>query len=119
MNNIKTFYIRNFEKKRDLTIVSNLIEIDGKNVIKCGWAFRSNHDQFKKKEGRSIASERMNSNDPNYSTTFEVGAPSFKDIAGKILETILNRESTPRKYIDDIQWDYNYFVTNFPSRSND
>ncbi len=113
MSNIKTFYIRNFKKNRDITIVSDLIEVDGKHIVKCGWAFRSNHDQFKKKEGRAIAQTRMNSNDENYTCVFEVETPKFKDISSKILENIIANKHTPKKYIKDIEWDYNYFSGGF------
>lgn len=113
MSNIKTFYVRNSLKNRDLTIVSDLIEIDGRKIVKCGWAFRSNHDQFKKKEGRAIAQHRMNVNDERYTCIFEVETPKFRDISSKILENIIANKNTPKKYIQDIEWDYNYFSGGF------
>lgn len=108
MNNIKVFYVRNDWKKRDITIVSNLIEQDGKKVVKCGWSFRSNHDQFIKKEGREIATTRMNGNDPAYSISFEVDEPKFRTISVNILKSILSKSTTPRKYIQDIEYEIDY-----------
>jgi hypothetical protein len=116
MSNVKCFYIRNEWKKRDITIVSDLFsDKDGKSYIKFGWAFRSNHEkQFIKREGRKLAMERMNSNDVNYSAWFEVSEVKFTSIIADIIRIIMNKETTPQKYIPDLVDDLWYFE-NMPS----
>lgn len=110
MSNLKFVYIRNEWKKRDITIVSNLVREGDKNIVTCGWAFRSNHDQFIKREGKKLAIERMNSNDPNYSFSFEIKEPKFFDITTIILNKIVTSESTPKKYLRDLEYDLEYFT---------
>lgn len=109
MNNLKYLYVRNLYRNRDVTIVSNLTESDGKYYVNCGWAFRSNHDIFVKKEGRKLALERMNSSDPEYSATFLIENPKFFDISSNVLSAIIQKSSTPRKYIKDLTDDLFYF----------
>lgn len=110
MPNVKYFYVRNDWKKRDITIVSETFEEEGRKFVRCGWAFRSNHDKFVKKEGRTIALKRMQSEENNYSAVFEVEEFKFFNITSKILEAILTCPTTPRKYIDDIVQDLEYFT---------
>lgn len=113
MTNIKYMYVRNMWKNRDITIVSNLIEKDDKTFVQCGWTFRHSKDkQFIKREGRKIALERMNNQDKDYSATFEIekqDAKFFKICAG-ILSQILEKETTPNKYKNDIADDLYYFA---------
>lgn len=109
MNNMKVFYVRNDYRKRDITIVSDLQEVNGKNVVKFSWAFRSNHDKFVKKEGKNLAKQRLQDNDPHYTSSFEIEEPKFRSICAKILENILQNKNTPKKYIEDIEWDIHYF----------
>lgn len=113
MTNIKYMYVRNMWKNRDITIVSNLFEKDDKTYVQCGWTFRHSKDkQFIKKEGRKIALERMSSQDEAYSTTFEIDKQDAKffKICTEILSRILEKESTPKKYLVDIAEDLHYFA---------
>ncbi len=112
MSNIKFMYVRNPWKKRDITIVSDIVESEGKVFVKTGWAFRSNHDKFIKKEGRNLALERMNSSDEDYSEVLEIGKKNYYDIALVILSHIYNKYSTPRKYLNDISWEIQYRLMN-------
>lgn len=112
MSKCKYLYVRNDWKKRDITIVSDLVDREDKTFVRCGWAFRCNHDKFIKKEGRKIAYDRMDRLDPNYSVEFEITPEniSFYKIASEILSVIANKESTPKKYIGDIAEDLHYFI---------
>jgi len=112
MSNMKFMYVRNDWKKRHITIVSDIVELEGKEFIKIGWAFRSNHDKFVKKEGRALALERMNSSDEKYSEVLEIGKRSYYDIALVILSHIYNSRFTPRKYLNDISWEIQYCIMN-------
>lgn len=118
MGNTKVFYVRNDPKKRDITIVSDLQEVDGKKVVKFAWAFRSNHDTFIKREGKVLARERLEYNDPNYSSFFEVDNPKFRSISANILKNILLNKNTPRKYFEDIEFDIEYFENDAYWRSS-
>lgn len=118
MSNMKVFYVRNDYKKRDITIVSDLQDLDGRKVIKFAWAFRSNHDTFIKKEGKALARIRLEQADVNYSSSFEVESPKFRVICANILKTILSSQSTPRKYFDDIEFDIEYFENDAYWRSS-
>jgi hypothetical protein len=112
MSNVKFLYVRNEWKNRDITIVSNLFDEGDKTFVKFAWAFRNNHDKFKKAEGRKIALERLESNDSNYSDVFEIEKDKIKffNIATDILSIISQKENTPRKYIDDICEDLHYYI---------
>lgn len=112
MSKCKYLYVRNYWKKRDITIVSDLVDRDDKTFVRCGWAFRCNHDKFIKKEGRKLAYERMTSIDPNYSAEFEIKKEdiSFYKIAAEVLSIVANKESTPKKYLQDIAEDLHYFI---------
>lgn len=114
MPNLKYMYVRNEYKKRDVSIVSDLVEEDGNYFVKCGWTFRHKQDKFIKREGRKLALERMNSGDKNYSTKFQIEPERVKffDIAAEILSNILSKESTPRMYAEDILWDMEYYAFN-------
>lgn len=96
MSNCKYLYVRNDWYKRNITIVSDLVEENGKKVVKCAWAFCSNKDKFIKKEGRQLALERLNNNDPAYSSSFEVETFKFYDIAAHILACIHQHPTTPK-----------------------
>lgn len=112
MSNMKFMYVRNDWKKRDVTIVSDLFTEGDKTFVKCGWAFRCNHDKFIKREGRRLAIERMNTSDPNYSASFEI-TPSdvkFFKIGAEILSIILQKETTPKKFFSDLGEDLQYFI---------
>lgn len=112
MSKCKYLYIRNEWKKRDITIVSDLVDKDDKVFVRCGWAFRCNHDKFIKREGRKLALERMESLDTDYSAEFEIKREdiSFFKIASEILSIIADKQSTPKKYIQDIAEDLHYFI---------
>lgn len=112
MSNVKYLYVRNSYKKRDITIVSDLFDSDGKVFIRCGWAFRCNHDKFIKREGRKLAFDRMINSDENFSAVIEVDRNDIKfyNIASLILSEISSKNSTPRKYVDDINDDLLYFT---------
>lgn len=110
MSNLKYLYVRNIYKKRDITIVSDVYDENGKTYVKAAWAFRCNHDKFIKKEGRKVALERLNVLDPNYSTVFETEEVKFYHIAAIILSEILTSQSTPKKYLEDIHDDLRYFT---------
>lgn len=113
MSNVKSLYIRNEWKKRDISIVSDLNVEGDEAVIRCGWSFRSNHEkQFVKKEGRRIAMERMDSSDPGYSAIFTISKEdvSFFKISSEILSIILQKETTPKKYLNDIEEDLHFFI---------
>lgn len=109
-NNVKYLYVRNDWNKRNITIASDLVEEDGKKMVKCAWAFCSNKDKFIKKEGRQIALERLNTNDPAYSASFSVEEYRFYDIAAAILDQIIRHPNTPKKYLRDIEDDLSYFA---------
>jgi hypothetical protein len=111
MSNVKYLYVRNEWKKRDITIVSDIFDDEGKTYIRCGWSFRSNHDKFIKKEGRKLALERMSSKDIDYSAILEIDPEDIKfyNIASKVLSVIIEKESTPRKFLDDLYDDLRYF----------
>lgn len=109
MSNIKYLYVRNPEKKRDITIVSDLYTENDKFFVNCAWSFRSNHDNFVKKEGRNVAKERLDELEPGYSATIEIENPKFYTIAADVLRAVLNSENTPRKYLNDIADDLYFF----------
>jgi hypothetical protein len=104
-------YVRNEEKNRDITIVSDLIEENGNYFIKCAWAFRHRTDKFIKREGRKLALERLNSADEKFSTKFQLDPERvrFFNIAAEILSNILSKENTPKRFIKDILWDMDFF----------
>lgn len=112
MSNVKFLYVRNEWKKRDITIVSNLFDEEDKVFVKFAWAFRSNHDNFKKADGRKLALERLELGDVKYSDQFEINKSDiqFFKIATEILSVISNNPNTPRKYLDDIAEDLSYYV---------
>lgn len=110
MSNLKYLYVRNMYRKRDITIVSDVFDENGKTYVKAAWTFRCNHDKFIKREGRKLALERLDSSDPNYSTIFETEEVKFYHIAAIILSEILVNPSTPRKYLEDIHDDLRYFT---------
>ena len=113
MSNMKFLYVRNEWKKRDITIVSDLSVDEEFATVCCGWSFRSNHDkQFIKKEGRKLALDRMNSSDNMYSATFKISKEdiSFFKISAEILSIIHQKETTPKKYLNDISEDLSYFI---------
>lgn len=118
MPNLKYMYVRNNLKNRDITIISDLYEKEGKHFVNCAWSFRSNHDKFVKKEGRQIAKERLDNADPKYSVTIEIDQPKFYSIASDVLRAVLNSENTPRKYLDDIADDLYFFeyMSNKPQK---
>lgn len=111
MSKVKYFYVRNECKKRDITIASEIFDEDGQKYVKFGWSFRSNHDQFIKREGRKLAFERMTSGQPGFSATVAVDDFKFYDLIAKILDAILTCPTTPRKYIDDISEDLYFFAS--------
>lgn len=95
----KVTYIRNDKKKLQVTIVSTIEQIDGKNYVQAAWTFRSNKDvDFVKKLGRAIANDRLVNVDKEYSTSFYVDRVAHKPIMLEILKTILDSENTPKKY---------------------
>lgn len=110
--NIKYLYVRNEYKKRDVTVVSNLFDEDGKTFIKFAWSFRHKNDQFIKREGRRVALERLQNNDPNYSAMVQVEPEKVKffDLAVEILESIANSPYTPKVYKRDIAEDMQYYL---------
>jgi hypothetical protein len=112
MSKCKYLYVRNDWKKRDITIVSDLVDKEDKTFVRCGWAFRCNHDKFIKSEGRKIAYDRMECLDSDYSAEFEIAKDdiAFYKIASEVLSIIANKESTPKKYIQDIAEDLQYFI---------
>lgn len=110
MSKVKYFYVRNDWKKRDITIASEIFDENGQKFVKCGWAFRCNHDKFVKKEGRELALQRMNDNDLNYSAVISVDDFKFYDLVSRILGAILTCPATPKKYLEDVSEDLNYFT---------
>lgn len=101
-------YVRNPFKKRDITIVSEIFEEDEKKFVKFAWTFRSNHDQFIKREGRKVALERLNNKDQCFAEV-EVDQFSFYEIAATIVSTIFSNKDTPKKYLDDLNEDFSYY----------
>lgn len=112
MSNVKYMYVRNDFYNRDITIVSDLVETEGKYRVNCAWTFRNKKDKFVKKEGRKIAFERMQNNDANYSASFVIEASNvnFYYIACNILDQIFNNVNTPEIYINDIYLDKEYYA---------
>lgn len=112
MSNVKYFYVRNDYKKRDVTIVSDILTDGEKCFVKAAWSFRSNHDKFIKREGRKIALERLKCSDVDYSALIEIEKEDIKffEIVSRILGTILVKESTPKKYLDDLSEDFRYYT---------
>jgi len=110
MSNMKFSYIRNPEKKRDVTIVSNIFYVDEKPFIEYGYSFRSNHDVFKKKEGRKFATQRMVSRDSKYSGVISIDTITHNRIMSGILIKILeNSEHIPKKFLIDIEEKLSYY----------
>jgi len=109
MSKVKYLYVRNPWDRRDITIASDIVEENGKKFVKFGWAFRSNHDQFIKREGRTIALNRMLNNHEEYSSKVEVEAFKFYDIAEAVLNVIVSNEYTPKKYKEDILSDIYFY----------
>lgn len=112
MSNVKYLYVRNEWKNRDITIVSNLIDEGDQTFVKFAWAFRSNHDKFKKSEGRKLSFERLENSDPTYSDSFPIEKNKIKffNIASEILSKISQNENTPKKYMDDICQELCYYI---------
>lgn len=111
MSNIKYLYVRNEWKNRDITIVSDLFEKEGKTFVKFAWAFRNKKDKFIKREGRKIALSRLENEDPNFSSLIEIEPEKvgFYAIASKILNGIISTKTTPKMYIDDISENLHFF----------
>lgn len=109
--NVKYMYVRNWDSKkpRNITIVSDLVEKEGKYIVDFAWAFCSNHDTFKKKDGRAIVNDRLNNKDNHYWFSVEVEKVKFNIIADKILTHILEHNLTPEKYIEDILNEIDYY----------
>ena len=110
MSKCKFLYVRNELRKRDITIVSDIIDKGDKKYVKFAWTFRCNHDKFIKKEGRQIAKDRLNSMLPGYSSEVEIDDVKFYNIAAKILSVISCAETTPKKFLQDILDDLQYFA---------
>lgn len=123
----KTYYVRNDFKKLAVTIVSSVEKVMrpswfsafgiGKPTfqycIKAGWAFRSNKDDFIKKEGREIAEFRMNEQ-IDYSCEFIVDSLSHRGITKRIIENILRDSKTPWKYRKELEEEL-YYLDNYTS----
>lgn len=107
----KYLYVRNPWKKRDITIVSDILTKEGKTFVKCAWSFRHKADKFIKKEGREIVNSRFETGDPNFSAEFEIPSDKvrFYNIAANILANILSKDSTPKMYFNDILSDMHYY----------
>lgn len=109
MPNVKFLYVRNSWDRRDISIASDIIDDNGKKYVKFGWAFRSNHDQFIKRDGRDISLNRMITNDEKYSAKVEIEEFKFYDIAEKMLHVIADSPYTPKKFKEDIFSDIRYY----------
>lgn len=105
-------YVRNECKKRDVTIVSNLIKEGDETFVEFAWSFRHKNDKFIKREGRKIVLERLQNNDADYSATIQIAPKNVKffDIAVEILESIANNPNTPKIYKRDIMEDMSYYL---------
>jgi len=109
MSNVKFLYVRNSWDRRDISIASDIVDDNGKKYVKFGWAFRSNHDQFIKRDGRDISLNRMITNDERYSAKVEINEFKFYDIAEAMLQVIINSPYTPKKFIEDLASDIYYY----------
>lgn len=110
--NRKYLYVRNDYRKRDITIVSDLLDRGDTFVVNFAWTFRSNkEEQFIKKVGRKIAVERLESNDPTYSDFVEIPKDevNFYNIAYAVLVKIWENQATPIKFLEDLEEDARYF----------
>jgi hypothetical protein len=115
MADVKFKYVRNERKKIAMTLVTSLERRSDGNLVKCGWAFASNHDTFKKKEGRELAINRMNSDDVDYSFSFFIDSPTHYGITDQALRIVANNIKTPRKYKEEIieyLWWLNWYTDN-------
>jgi len=110
MNKVKFSYVRNPKRKRDVTIVSNIFFVNEKPFVEFGYAFRSNHDTFKKVEGRRFATERMALRDPKFSGIIEIQEIRHKKIMAGILKEILENKDIPLKFVDDLQASLNFYL---------
>lgn len=115
MKNLKYLYVRNTEKRRDITVVSSIKDVGENEVeVSCAWTFRNNHDKlFKKSIGREIALNRLNNKDDRYFTSFIISKSEKNTfvICIKLLNKILENVNTPKKYLEDIEFEIGILQT--------
>jgi hypothetical protein len=100
---MKFYYIRNPQKNRDITIVSNIINENDYHYVEFGFTLRNNHDIFKKREGRHFAEQRLYKKDEKFSGKLKIEHIKHKEIMFSILNNILINPHVPKKFIPDIE----------------
>lgn len=125
--NTKFLYVRNPQKKRDVSICSTLDVNNDEVTITYGYSFRSNHDQFVKRDGRALSYDRMirirdylpSDSSENYAGSFsmEKKEMSYYTVAIQILEKILDNPTTPKKYKEDVVGEIEFLKNRMNSRN--